>query len=448
MKSNSRLMKAIAAVCVIPSMVGFAACGSSGDSKGETDSQGNVELNVWAWEATLTDATKKFEAKYPNIKVKLRNVGSGNKHYIALDNAIQAGSGAPDVTQMEYLALAQYAINKHLVDITDRTSGFDKFYTPGTWNAVQWGGKTYGLPMDSGPMAFFYNKDVFDKSGVDPTSIKTWDDYYQAAKKIRATGSYITSEEGDGGFFEAMSWAAGGKPYKTSQDGSEIKVNLTADSGVKTYVDFWQKMVSEDLVDTKTPNWSDEWFRSMTDDSIASLLIGAWMPTNMVNSAPAGAGKWRVATLPTPDGSKRSSEYGGSSLAILSSSKKVDAAYKYIEFINHDKEGIKSRVDGGAFPSDEATLESQKFLESTKIKNSKGEEVDYFGGQQINKVFAESAKNVSTDWQFLPFEEYARGKFKDYISKVYSDGSPFSKEMANYQKDLTTYADRQGFKVK
>ena len=135
-------------------------------------------------------------------------------------------------------------------------------------------------------------------------------------------------------------------------------------------------------------------------------------------------------------------------MAILSSSKKVDAAYKYIEFINHDKEGIKSRVDGGAFPSDEATLESQKFLESTKIKNSKGEEVDYFGGQQINKVFAESAKNVSTDWQFLPFEEYARGKFKDYISKVYSNGSPFSKEMANYQKDLTTYADRQGFKVK
>ena len=30
-------------------------------------------------------------------------------------------------------------------------------------------------------------------AGVDPTQVRTWDDFYEAAKKIRAVDSYITS---------------------------------------------------------------------------------------------------------------------------------------------------------------------------------------------------------------------------------------------------------------
>ena len=32
--------------------------------------------------------------------------------------------------------------------------------------------------------------------------VRTWDDFYEAAKKVRATGSYITSDSGDAGFFD------------------------------------------------------------------------------------------------------------------------------------------------------------------------------------------------------------------------------------------------------
>ena len=34
-----------------------------------------------------------------------------------------------------------------------------RFFTPGPWASVQFAGKVYGLPMDSGPMAFFYNNE-------------------------------------------------------------------------------------------------------------------------------------------------------------------------------------------------------------------------------------------------------------------------------------------------
>ena len=70
----------------------------------------------------------------------------------------------------------QFALPGSLVDLTQY--GFDEFeadYTPSTWAAVHAGDGLYGLPQDSGPMALFYNKDVFDKVGIEvPT---TWDEY-------------------------------------------------------------------------------------------------------------------------------------------------------------------------------------------------------------------------------------------------------------------------------
>ena len=114
-------------------------------------------------------------------------------------------------------------------------------------------------------MAWFYNKDVFDKAGVDPTQVRTWDDFYEAAKKIRAVDSYITSDSGDAGFFDSMTWLAGATPFETSKDGETVTINLTGDKNVKTFTDFWQKMIDEDLIDTKTVGWTDDWNKGLDD---------------------------------------------------------------------------------------------------------------------------------------------------------------------------------------
>ncbi|WEV52486.1 extracellular solute-binding protein [Bifidobacterium sp. ESL0704] len=440
------MKKSIAFLGAVAMLSGLAACGS-GSNKADESTNGKTEITVWAWEPTLKQVVPLFEKKNPNIKVKLQNVGTGTKHYTALDNALQAGSGAPDVSQIEYNMVPQYVIGKHLQDITSKVSGYDGFYTPGTWNAVHQGGKIYSLPMDSGPMAFFYDKEEFDKAGVDATQIKTWDDYYQAAKKLRAVGAYITSDSGDASMLETMSWLAGGRPFKLSADGSKIGINLTGDAGTKKFIDFWQKMISEDLIDTKTVAWSEDWFKGFVDGTIASQLTGAWMPANFANSAPAAAGKWRVLPMVTPDGSKVNAELGGSSLAVISTSKKADAAFKFIEFANHDREGIDARVDGGAFPSDVKTMKSSKFLNATTVKNSDGTPINYFGGEKYNAVLAEGAKLVHKGFQWTPFEVYTRAKFGDYMGKSFTQHQPLSTGLAAWQKNLKSYAKQQGFQV-
>ena len=450
MKFGKKTIALIGAVAMLSSV---AACGSTsaGDSGSTGSSDKKIELTVWSWDSTLPRTVKGFEAKNPNIKVKVTNAGTNKDEYNALSNAIEAGSGAPDIAQIEYYALPEYVIRGHLENLSDLgASDFKDFYTPGTWSSVSINDGVYALPMDSGPMVWFYNKDVFDKAGVDPTQVRTWDDFYEAAKKIRAVDSYITSDSGDAGFFDSMTWLAGATPFETSKDGGTVTINLTGDKNVKTFTDFWQKMIDEDLIDTKTVGWTDDWNKGLDDGSIASLLTGAWMPYNLLSGAPNGDGKWRIAQMPTADGSETNSENGGSSLVIVKSDDKakVAAAYKFMEYACHDAEGIKTRVDGGAFPADNDTLKSDDFLNMTSLTDSDGKAHEYFGGQKFNEELAKAAANVSTGYKFLPFEVYARGKFGDYAGDAYTGKTTLSDAVASWQKDLRDYAKQQGYQVK
>ena len=437
MKFGKKTIALIGAVAMLSSV---AACGSTsaGDGGSTGSSDKKVELTVWSWDSTLPRTVKGFEAKNPNIKVKVTNAGTNKDEYNALSNAIEAGSGAPDIAQIEYYALPEYVIRGHLENLSDLgASDFKDFYTPGTWSSVNINDGVYALPMDSGPMAWFYNKGVFDKAGVDPTQVRTWDDFYEAAKKIRAVDS-------------SMTWLAGATPFETSKDGETVTINLTGDKNVKTFTDFWQKMIDEDLIDTKTVGWTDDWNKGLDDGSIASLLTGAWMPYNLLSGAPNGDGKWRIAQMPTADGSETNSENGGSSLAIVKSDDKakVAAAYKFMEYACHDAEGIKTRVDGGAFPADNDTLKSNDFLNMTSLTDSDGKAHEYFGGQKFNEELAKAAANVSTGYKFLPFEVYARGKFGDYAGDAYTGKTTLSDAVASWQKDLQDYAKQQGYQVK
>ncbi|MBM6700037.1 extracellular solute-binding protein [Bifidobacterium pullorum subsp. saeculare] len=447
--------KAIALTGAIAMMAGVAACGSGSDTAGDSGAAKDgekTEILVWSWDSTLPRTVEGFEKENPDIKVKVTNAGTNKDEYNALNNAIEGGSGAPDIAQIEYYALPEYQIRDYVMDLSEfGADKFSDFYTPGTWSSVNLNGGVYALPMDSGPMAWFYNKDVFDKAGVDPTQVRTWDEFYDAAKKVKAAGSYITSDSGDAGFFDSMTWLAGAKPFATSEDGTQVTVNLTGDKNVKTFTDFWQKLIDEDLIDTKTVGWSDDWNKGLNDGSIASLLTGAWMPYNLLSGAPDGDGKWRIAQMPTADGSETNSENGGSSLALIKTDDKAkaEAAYKFMEYACHNAEGIKTRVDGGAFPADNDTLASDDFLSMTSLTDADGNAHEYFGGQKFNEELAKAAANVSTGYKFLPFEVYARGVFADDAGAAYTDKSiTLAEGVEAWQKNLTDYAEQQGYTVK
>ncbi|GAB2986410.1 sugar ABC transporter substrate-binding protein [Streptomyces pseudoechinosporeus] len=441
-RTTSRLMRGIAVLSVLA--LGATACGDSDDSAGNEpvsadDMQAALEkggtVTVWAWEPTLKTVAADFEKKYPKVKINLVAERSGDKHYTALTNAISAEKGVPDVAQVEYFALSQYALTKGLSDLAP--FGADKLkdkYTPGPWNAVNEGDAVYGLPMDSGPMAMFYNKAVFDKHKVAvPT---TWDEYVDAARKLHKADPkvYIAADAGDAGFTTSALWQAGSRPYKV--DGTNVKVDFS-DAKAKKYTDTWQPLIDEKLVAPIT-GWTDDWYKGLGDGTLATLTTGAWMPANFVTGVPQASGDWRAAPMPAwTKGDKASAENGGSSLALPTLGKNKELAYAFTEYANSG-EGVQTRIDEGAFPATKAELESPEF---------QSKEFEYFGGQKANEIFAESAANVADDWSYLPFQQYANSIFNDTVGKAYVSNTKLSEGLKSWQDASVKYGKEQGFTV-
>src|SRR5690606_3848901 len=111
----------------------------------------------------------------------------------------------------------------------------------------------------------------------------------------------------DPGFATSMIWQAGGKPF--ASDGENVTIDLQ-DAGAKKWAESWNRLVENELL-APYGSWSDEWFSALGDGSIATLVIGAWMPGNLMSGAPEAAGDWRVAPMPTYDGKPATAENGG-----------------------------------------------------------------------------------------------------------------------------------------
>jgi multiple sugar transport system substrate-binding protein len=436
----------VATLGVAALALGLTGCGSSDTSSSSASGSASaaadgdqVTINVWAWEPTLTEVAKAFEKENPNIKINITNAGTANEEYTALNNAISANSGAPDVAQIEYYAVPQFALSNALADLTTYGAGdYKDFFTTGTWNSVTMGGDSvYALPVDSGPVAMFYNADVFKKAGIEvPT---TWDEYLAAGEKLKNLGSdyYMAADSGAPDVFEELVWAAGGKPFTV--DGDNLKISLDTDKGTQTAIAMYQKLIDNKILDTTNGMWSDEWWRSLADGKVATILTGAWMPAMLQDGLKDGSGQWRVATLPQFDSSDPGTgENGGSSLAIMASSDKAEAAYKFINYAAHEREGIDIRINLGQFPADNETLNSADFLAKTS---------DYFGGQKINEVLLEAANSVRSGWQFLPYDAYARSIYGDSAGQAMLGKTSLKDGIKAWQDKLVQYGTEQGFTV-
>ncbi|GAB7051097.1 ABC transporter substrate-binding protein [Catenuloplanes indicus] len=424
----------------------LAACGGGGDSGtgGETVSADDVtkaleeggELLIWSWDTTIKPTADAFMAKYPKVKINVVNAGTNADQYVALQNALQAGKGVPDLAHIEYYALSQFALQKQVADLT----GFgapalkDKF-APGPWNGVTPNGGVFGLPLDSGPMVLYYNEEVFKKHNVAVPA--TWDEYYEAAKKLHAADPkvFIAADSGDAGTTTSMIWQAGGKPYTV--EGQNVTINF-ADAGAQKYTALWQKMIDEKLL-SNISGWTDEWFQALGNGTLATLVVGAWMPSNLVSGAPNGAGKWRVAPMPQWEaGGTATAENGGSAMSVMEASTRKALAYGFLEYLTNG-EGVKTRLDNGAFPATTADLNSPEF---------QAKEFEYFGGQKINELFAQSSANVVPGWQYLPFQVYANSIFKDTAGQAYITPTKLADGLKAWQDASVKYGNEQGFTVK
>lgn len=437
MHSGKKIIGIIAAASA--ALLSLAGCGNTNNSSSsaQVDTKTPVNLTVWTGNTTPTKAAAAiFEKKYPNVKIKVETVTDA---YQALDTAIQAGSGIPDVMEFEYLTVPYFAIQNKLVDLSTLGANNDKgTFVKGAWQDISFNNKPYAIPMDYGPSVMFYNKAILEKAGVSKVP-ETWEEYYQAAKKVKALGDkyYITNDASDIFTLLSLVWQAGGHPFKVNGTTAHINVK---DPKMQEAVSYYQKMIQEGLIATNIKTWSDDWNRALNDGTIATQIIGGWFTSSIKDRAPKQAGNFRVAPMPQwKAGEQLSAENGGSGFAIPAKAKNHQWAWKFLHFLAYDKEGVKARVDAGVFPPNVSVLKNNEFLSSTD---------PYFGDQKYREPIADSAQKVGEGWQYLPFMEKVRDLYGDNMdyAKV-AKGESLQTQLENWAKLCIDYGNKQGFTV-
>ena len=75
-----------------------------------------------------------------------------------------------------------------LKDITGDVAALDSTLAQTAVDAFKVDGRQVGVPFEVGEVAFYYNKKLFAKAGVNAEAIKSWDDLLGAVKTLKAAG--------------------------------------------------------------------------------------------------------------------------------------------------------------------------------------------------------------------------------------------------------------------
>ncbi len=143
------------------------------------------EVSFWQ------EQVKLFEDKNPEVKVELVMAPWGEYHTKLL--TMIAGGTAPDVMLVDGYYFPKFATRGVLLDleqfIRDDNYSLDRFWPASLLDCI-WEGLVYGLPWGFGPNVMVYNKELFEKHGVEDAYTQytkggwTWDDFLTAAQKM------------------------------------------------------------------------------------------------------------------------------------------------------------------------------------------------------------------------------------------------------------------------
>jgi len=395
---------------------------------------------MWAWTPDTQTQVDLFEKAHPKIKVKLVNAGQGTPQYTKLRTALKAGSGAPDVVQIEFQYIPTFSITEDLVDLNEYGAEDVKDQFPEwVWNLAAPGGDAaYGIPWDTGPMGFMYRTDLLKKAGVEvPT---TWDEFREAAQKYNAADpdSYLIDlAPTQGGQLLALMAQAGARPFAvTGGDTVNIKVN---DEAAMRWADFWTEVVKDGSLATE-PDFTDAWYKGLSTGRYAGWFAAAWGPVFLQGTAANTSGKWAIAELPQwSEGENVSANWGGSTLAVTKQSKFPAQAAELAKWLMTDEESaLLFSTKQFLFPAKSSILETPEYVD---------QEVEFFGGQQVNKLYAGFSDNVAKDYTWSPFQDYVYQQMNETLGKAILAKGDLGAALDDLQTRLVAYAKEQGFNV-
>ncbi len=364
MRRIARAGAVVAAVSLLAT-----ACGS-GDTNNESDSESapapdEVSGSLTWWDTSddtnegpaFQELIDKFEEEYPDVDV--------TRQYVPFDQAqnkfktaAESGKGAPDILRAEVAWVPEFASLGYLYAL-DGTAALDDaddyFETPLSSNVFD--GKTYGVPQVTDSLALLYNKELFEKAGID-SAPTTWDEVAEAAKALKSEakvdGIFINPA---GYFMLPFMYGEGGDLVDT--EAQEIVVNSEENAaGLQAAVDLVKSGAAP------KPPAADAYAAMMTaftEGKVGMIINGPWEVNNIRNAEGFG-GVENLGIAPVPAGSATAgAPVGGHNYVVWSGmdEAKAEAAIAFIDFMNSAESQAFLADELGLLPTRKSTYEEE-----------------------------------------------------------------------------------------
>ena len=394
MKWNKGLMAgaaAVAAACMALSGCGGASSGeSSSSSSGSVSNGGKVEITYIhrlpdkSGMTSVEQIVSRWNKENPNIQVKpIHFNGNASDLIKKLETDVKAGN-APDLAQAGYSEIPELFTKGLLEDVTAEADQYKGDFAEGPYGNMTIGGKTCGLPQDTGPLVYYYNKTEFDKLGISVP--KTQGELLESAKKAAAQGKYIMSFQADEAGNMLSGLAGASDPWYTIE-GDAWKVD-TQTSGSKAVAKVYQQLL-DDKAATTNPRWDPSFDASLQKGELIGTIGAAWeAPLLMDSMADKGKGDWRVAQIGDWfDNGEKTGPDGGSGVVALKGIKHKAEAMKFLDWFNTQIDDLTSQ---GLVVA--ATTGSAKTPASWS---------EFYGGQDVMAEFAAANGNLAS-FSYIP----------------------------------------------
>ena len=408
-------LKRIAATLLASAMVvGLAACGggSSSSSGGGTASTGSggtkpsaggsLTINIWDsnQQAGLQEIVDDW-SKTSGVSAKIEVVDWDN--YWTLLEAGASGGTMPDVFWMHSNTVQKYMENDILLDLTDyvaKDSSIDmsKYYEGVVELYTRKSdGKTFALPKDHDTIALLYNKAIFDKYGVSyPTEEWTWEDMYEAAKKIteeskgEVYGMAMNTSNNQDGWYNLI-YSYGGKVITDDHKGTTIG---SAES--KAGMEMMRKLLSVGAPQSVVAETgTDSLFMS---SKCAMITQGSWMINTFYKAENHADYYWSLLPYADLNGNgkcekeERWSAYNGLGWAACAKTKNPDACYSLIAYLCSEA-GQKKQAELGV------TMGGMKGISDSFSGAFKGMDVSAFIKAEDYSLYFRPYTRNTTVWE-------------------------------------------------
>ncbi|MFV0375234.1 ABC transporter substrate-binding protein [Microbacterium sp.] len=352
MRMSSPRVRGIAALSTVAAAaLALTACSgtTSSDTTSTAAADEPVTLSYAIWDQNQQPAMEEivaaFEKEHPNVTIDIQ-LTPNKEYWTKLQTAIAGGSG-PDVFWMNGTHFQLYAANGvlapldgGLVDTANYPQSLVDLYT--------FDGTSYGAPKDYDTIALWYNKDLFDKAGVDyPTADWTWQDAQEIAAKLTDKGAgvygFATPPYSQEYYYDTIAQAGG---FVISPDGTKTGYDSPeALKGIEyllSYIEAGSSPTAQQMTDTSPGDM-------FISGKIAMLQTGSWDAIGYKEN-PDIADKVDVQVLPAGPAGNQSVIHGLANVANAASPN-VEIAKQFAAFASGEQASQIQAASGTVIPA-------------------------------------------------------------------------------------------------